>query len=136
MPTITLTRPLTVSRFKLLPVFFLPLIPISRTLTFPDGRYEISAGYGVIRWRYLGPHFSKRGEYVETRNPDGSGTYTPVGFEGPWEFGGQWVNDGTIIGPTQAQSKIEAHQLMQDFLDLMSAGKVSDAMTMLVSLDK
>ncbi len=43
MATITLTRPLSITRSRLVPLLGIPLIPVWRTLRFPDGQYEIES---------------------------------------------------------------------------------------------
>lgn len=126
MPTITLTRPLSVTRSRLVPLLGIPLIPVWRTLRFPDGQYEIEPGSGQIRWRYLGPHLSTIGTYEQRGN-----TLVPVGYKGPWEFGGQWLGDGVLLRPDAAEiGQRDAAQ----FLGLVQAGRVADALRMLIEL--
>ncbi len=129
---ITLPRSLSVTRSCWVPLLGLPLIPLWRTLRFPDGRYELEPGSGQIRWRYLGPHLSTHGRYVERRNADGSGTSTPVGFKGPWEFGGQWVGDGQLLNGDGAALGLQA---WRDFERLFTTGHQAQALAMLVELE-
>jgi hypothetical protein len=90
---IELPHPISITRFA-----WRFIIPVWRTLRFPDGRYELEAGSGQIRWRYLGPHFSTIGTYEQRGN-----TLVPVGYKGPWEFGGQWIGDGQLLRPDAAE---------------------------------
>jgi hypothetical protein len=104
-----------------------------RSLVFPPGNYELAFDGVRAKWRYLGPHFSVKGHHVEHTNSDGSGYSTPVGFQGPIEFAGDWHPSGHVIQPpTQwVSAQIQLYARMEG---LAATGQVGPLLKHMIEL--
>ncbi len=107
-------------------------IPCFVTLAFPPGDYEIAFDGQEAKWRYLGPHFSTKGTYVNHTNPDGSGYATPVGFKGEYCFAGGWVPSGFAIGAVVPSLVAEQQSMYAQMLDALKRNNTGRLLAVMI----